>query len=274
MATVFVPGDPLIKLALGTGKYAKAQLSLQPFEAVAKALRGLPEDISKKYQAQALKKASKPGRDALRNEVSKLGQVTGNLLASVSEVTRKYTNNKQRLPVVVVVIGFRRPTNAPSQKMATPAFTGGGVLKGPNRAYHSHLIEFGTKDRTPGISTRRTVNRRRVVLGGRVRTVGDRVAEETGRSRRIMSSGFNPNNPGDESRKGKRRAFKGRGQYPIDFIATGTVRGGPALRPLGKAFEASESRMKSVLDAELRKAFQKAVLAQAAKFKQIGTVSP
>ena len=260
MAAIAGVAGPLIKLALGKGKAARAQFSLQPLDSVVRALKALPADISNKYQAAALRKAAKPGKEALKNQVSQLGQVTGNLLASVTDVTRKYTNNRQRLPVTVVVVGFRRPTNAKSQKMATPAFQGGSVMKGPNRAYHSHLVEFGTQRRTPG-RTRRT-KRRRVVLGGRIRTVAQQIKEAPANSRGILSS------------FGSRGPFSGRGFYPIDFIAQGSVGPSPARRPLAKALAASRSQMQNVLDAQMKNALSQALRAYQKRFSDLGDFRP
>jgi HK97 gp10 family phage protein len=236
---------PLIKLALGKGKAAKAEYGLQALDDVVQALKALPKDISLKYQLRALRKAAKPGQEALRSQVSQIGQVTGNLLASVSKVERKYTNNKQGLPIGVIVVGFRRPTNSQSQKMATPAFAGGSVLKGPNRAYHSHLVEKGTRPRTAGKSKR--TGRKRVVLGGRLRTLIQREKAAVG-GRAILSS-FRSRGPFEA----------GGGRYPKDFIATGTVRGAPAQQPLQKAFNQSKGQMQSILDTEMRKALTKAI---------------
>lgn len=260
MAEIAGVAGPLITLALGKGKAAKAQFSLQPLDSVVRALKALPADISNKYQAAALRKAAKPGKEALKNQVSQLGQVTGNLLASVTDVTRKYTNNRQRLPVTVVVVGFRRPTNAKSQKMATPAFQGGSVLKGPNRAYHSHLVEFGTQRRTPG-RTRRT-KRKRVVLGGRIRTVAQQIKEAPANGRGILSS------------FGSRGPFSGRGFYPIDFIAQGSVGPSPARRPLAKALAASRSQMQNVLDAQMKNALSQALRAYQKRFSDLGDFRP
>lgn len=250
---------PLIKLALGKGKAAKAEFSLQPLEDVVLALKSLPEDISLKYQGRALNKASKPGMDALRSRVAQIGEVTGNLAASVAKKTKKYTNNRQRLPVSVVVVGYRRPVNANSQKMATPAFSGGSVLKGPNRAYHSHLVERGTKPRQAGKSRR--IGRQRVVLGGRLRTIVQR--EKQYASPRSILSSF-------KSRGPFAGASGGRGQYPKDFIATGIVRGAPAQRPLEKAFNQSKGQMQSVLDAEMRKALTRALTEYQRRFGDLG----
>jgi len=240
-------GRQVVTLALGTGKKAKSLLAAEPLKDVTDALQALPADISNKYQRKALKKAAEPGLQALRRNVASLGEVTGNLLAAVTSVSREYTNNKRGIPVGVIVIGFRRPTNAKSQKMATPAFTGGSVLKGPNRAYHSHLVEYGTQRRTPG-RTRRT-KRRRVILGGRIRTLAQTVKEAPSNSRGILSS-FKTRGPFFQN--GVRR-------YPVDFIARGSVGPSPARRPLQKALDSSRSQMQSVLDTEMRKALQKAV---------------
>lgn len=244
MANVYT-GRPVINFSLGRGKQAKNLFAAEPLKEVTDALQQLPEKISLKYQSKALKKAAKPGIEALRRNVAALGQVTGNLLASVTSVDRKYTNNRRRIPVGVVVVGFRRPTNAKSQKMATPAFSGGTVLKGPNRAYHSHLVEYGTNRRTPG-RTRRT-KRRKVILGGRIRTLAQTVKDAPANSRGILSS-FKTRGP-----------FTGRGFYPIDFVATGQVGPSPARRPLTRAFQAANPAMQSILDIEMRKALQKAI---------------
>jgi hypothetical protein len=208
---------------------------------------------------KALRKAAKPGMEALRNNYAQLGEVTGNLRASVSKAERKYTNNKQRLPVSVIVVGPRRPTNSKSQKSATPAFNAGTVLKGPNRAYHSHLVEFGTKPRTPGLKTR-SKRRGRVLLGGRIRTRRENYLQASGNRSGILSS---------FSGRGPFKA-KGRGRYPVDFIATGPVRGIQAYRPLQRAFNSSKSQMQSILDVEMRKALAKAQQEYARRLKDLG----
>lgn len=267
MASVFAEGPSLIRLSVGKGKSAKAGYGLAALDDIVAALKSLPKDISLKYQRRALRKAAKPGQEALRAQVGSLRQVTGNLLASVTKAEREYTNNRSQVPVGVIVIGFRRPTGSGSQKGATPAFEGGTVLKGPNRAYHSHLVEYGTRPRTPGKS--KVAGRKKVVLNGRVNSIYLRVKQQPA-GRGIMSSGFNPSKSTAEQRKGKRRAFKGRGQYPTDFIATGTVAGSPARHPLRKAFEQSKGQMQSILDMEMRKALTRAVKETERRFGDLG----
>jgi len=246
MASVFAEGPPLLYLSVGKRKDAKQRYALASLDEITQALRSLPRDISLKYQLRALRKAAKPGQEALRAQVGSIRQVTGNLVASVTKAERKYTNNKAQLPVSVVVIGFRRPSGQGSQKGATPAFEGGTVLKGPNRAFHSHLVEYGTKPRTAGKSTK--LGRKRIVVNGRINTVFLR-GKEIPKARPILSS-F----------KGRGKfTGSGRGQYPKDFIATGTVAGSPARHPLQKAFQQSRGQMQSILDVEMRKALTAAV---------------
>lgn len=246
MASAFAGDEPLIKFALGKGKQARALFAVQPLAGVVEKLKRLPPEISTKHQMRALRKAARPGIAALQSQVLALGRVTGNLLASVDDVERRYTNNKAGLPVSLIAIGFRRPTNRGSQNMAQSAF-GGRTMYGPNRAYHSHLVEYGTKPRRPGKSKQKS--RRRVLLGGRLRTIIEREREAPQGNRRGILSSFN-------WRRGK---GSWNGQYPLDFIATGTVRGMPPLRPLAKAYRTAEPTMRSIIDTEMRRALTKAI---------------
>lgn len=253
MALLF--GEPLVTFAVGRGKAAKQRYALAPLDDIVSELRKLPADISNKYQSRALKRASRPGKSALLGNVASIGKVTGNLYASVDERTKKYTNNRFQVPVSVVVIGFRRPVNAGSQKANVPAFRGGTVQKGPNRAYHSHLVEFGSKGRrSPGKS--RVVARRRVVLGGRVVSQRDRVKEQPANNPRGILSSLRARGPFSYSAG---IYSGGRGDYPKDFIATGSVAPMPALRPLERAFKRSLPAMRSILDAETRKGLTQAL---------------
>lgn len=242
-------GDPILAFALGRTKAAKRQFSLAPLNDVVAELKRIPADISNRYQRKALKKAAQPGRQALQANVRNIGQVTGNLLASITEKGKSYTNNKYKLPVSVVVVGFRRPVGSGAQRTAESAF-GGSVLKGPNRAYHSHLVEFGTKGRrSPGKS--RVVKRRRVILDGRIITQKERRKEQPDNNPRMILSSWNT----------RRKAPNWQGRYPIDFLATGSVAPMPALRPLSKSFRQALPQMQSILDVEMRKALQGALRA-------------
>lgn len=255
-------GDPIIAFALGRTKAARQRFNLAPLDDVVAELKKLPADISNKYQRAALKKAAQPGKQALVANVRQIGQVTGNLLASVTEKGKSYTNNKYRLPVSVFVVGFRRPVGAGAQRTAKSAF-GGTVMKGPNRAYHSHLVEFGTQGRrTPGKS--RVVKRRRVILDGKIITQKTRRKEQPENPRAILSS---------FKTRGE-FAFGGRGLYPTDFIATGSVAPMPALRPLSKSFRQALPQMRSILDAEMRKALQAGLRALQRRARKNGGNNP
>jgi hypothetical protein len=86
-----------------------------------------------------------------------------------------------------------------------------------------------------------------VILGGRIRTLAQTVKDAPSNSRGILSS-FKTRGP-----------FTGRGLYPIDFIAQGSVGPSPARRPLTRAFQSSNPAMQAALDIEMRKALQKAI---------------
>jgi hypothetical protein len=96
-----------------------------------------------------------------------------------------------------------------------------------------------------------------VILGGRIRTIVEREKQQAV-GRPILSS-FKT-----------RGSFTGRGLYPVDFIATGTVAGSPARRPLKKAFDSSLPQMRSVLDVEMRKALSAAVRETKRKYGDFG----
>jgi hypothetical protein len=75
--SVFAEGPSLLKLAIGKGKFAKQQYGLTALNEVADALKSLPKDVSLEYQLRALRKAAKPGQDALRRQVSNISRSNG-----------------------------------------------------------------------------------------------------------------------------------------------------------------------------------------------------
>jgi hypothetical protein len=99
-----------------------------------------------------------------------------------------------------------------------------------------------------------------VLLGGRIRTRRENYLQASGNRSGILSS---------FSGRGPFKA-KGRGRYPVDFIATGPVRGIQAYRPLQRAFNSSKSQMQSILDVEMRKALAKAQQEYARRLKDLG----
>ena len=220
--------ESMITLALGTGPFAKQRYSDKPLREIINALQKLPKDIAMAQQKKVLKKAAAVGKAALASQVGKIGRVTGNLAASVSVKSKAYTNNRQNIPVSIFVVGFRRATGGKN-----PA----------SRGFHSHLVEFGTQGRRfPGKSV--AGKKKRFIVDGRIVTRRDRVKQDTIQT--ILSS-FNT-----------RRRMQGESaQYPLDFFTNaGSVAPMPALRPLSKAFAASQGQMAQIIESGMRKALQ------------------
>ena len=220
--------DSMISFALGTGKSAKQRYSEKPLREIIDALQKLPKEIAAKQQKKVLKKAAVVGRIALESQVGKLGRVTGNLAASIMLKSKVYSSNIVGIPVSIFVVGFRRATGGKN-----PASLG----------FHSHLVEFGTQNRRfPGKSV--AGKKKRFVVDGRIVTRRDRVKQETIQT--ILSS-FNT-----------RRRMQGESaQYPFDFFTNaGSVAPMPALRPLGKAFSASQGQMAQIIESGMRSALQ------------------
>jgi hypothetical protein len=117
-----------------------------------------------------------------------------------------------------------------------------GAESGPNRAYHSHLVEFGTQSRSAGKKADERGESGSCSAAG-FRTIISREKEKPRRlaqsRRRSQLAGHLPREQG--------------GQYPKDFIATGTVRGAPAQHPLQSASNNSRQKMQSVPDTEMQK---------------------
>lgn len=90
-------------------------------------LKSLPDVIREKYITKAIQKAVKPMEAALLANTP-MGP-TGNLKAAVG--TRAFTYSSG---VGFGVVGYKRAVS---------------VDTSDNKGYHSHFIEFGTKDRVP-----------------------------------------------------------------------------------------------------------------------------
>lgn len=98
--------------------------------------------------AGVMRFAVKPTHKSLENIVSAIPRKTGNLRAAVALKVKSYKNSGN----AVAMVGFvkeRRGNKKPDQK-------------GRDRAYHQHLIEYGTKNR----KTRKGANRGISPVGG------------------------------------------------------------------------------------------------------------
>jgi HK97 gp10 family phage protein len=120
------------------GNFTGVKVEFPELAELRKQLRQVPKNIAAKHLGAAIRKASKPGLDALRAEVrANQKGPTGNLRRAITTkiVTYKKTGN------AVGMVGF---TKAGGGKTTA---TGGKVQKGKDRAYHAGFLEFGTQPR-------------------------------------------------------------------------------------------------------------------------------
>lgn len=211
-------------------------------------LRQFPLKIMRKHGLRSIKKAGYWGVKALEAQVGRLGRKTGNLARAVTMKTKVYTKNRRNLPVPIAIIGYRRSGTGDTKK------SGGSIQIGNDRAFHSHLVEFGTKRRFPGKSKR--IAKKRLSINGRRQTLIAREKETVSGQWRVMSS-FNTSGPFKVNKGGGTSPA-----YPLAFIARINPSKGlgpmPALHPLQKAFDASKRTMESVLLAQMRIAVDQA----------------
>ena len=229
----------MIDVALGVDGHATKRGSAMSDELqkLQDRLREFPLPICRKYALKAVNAAGKIGKAALRAQVQQLGKKTGNLGRAVAMRTRLYTKNKFNLPIPVAIVGYRRSGTGSSRKVP-----GGSIQKGNDRAFHSHLVEFGTKRRFPGKS--RKIKSARVNVDGFRQTLVLRAKESvTGDS--VLMSSYKTSGPFRTTRSGTTPP------YPKAFIARINPAVGlgemPAFHPLQKAFDASRSAMQAML---------------------------
>lgn len=241
--------DPAIDFRLGVSGSAERQFAFAQIKELQGRLRQFPEKICRRQSMWAVKKAAKWGLLALRTNVARLGHKTGNLMRATTIKTKWYKNaNRGGLPLAVAVIGYRRSGTGDSKK------TGGKVRIGNDRAFHSHLVEFGTKRRYPGQS--RVVGRMRLDVNGRAQTVVSRQKQTASGSYAVMSS-WNTSGPfgtgGGKTHPG----------YPFAFIAKIDPQKGlgamPAFHPVEHAYKGSATMMARSLEEHMGNALRRAL---------------
>jgi hypothetical protein len=240
----------VIQFKLGVGKHAQTRFSMSEMQQLRDELLKFPFDIANIRQQEAVKKAGSIGLMALKNYVkTNVGIVSGNLSRAVAIKVKTYKNNRWGIPVSVAVIGYRRSGTGDSKK------SDGKIRLGNDRAFHSHLVEFGTKRRFPGKS--KSTNRVRVVIEGKKQTIVGRQKERVDQNKKAIMSSF--------STRGKFTVSKGGGRtpgYPKSFIAAVDPRRGlgamPALHPLERSFNQCKNFMGTALTLRMREAVQKA----------------
>lgn len=241
-----------VQVSLGVaGKGAvRGEVASSEIKKLQDELRTFPLNIMRRHGLRAVRKAASWGQKALQRQVERLGKKTGNLARAVAMKTRVYTRNRQNLPVPIAVVGYRRSGTGDSKKVP-----GGKIQIGNDRAFHSHLVEFGTKRRLPGKS--RKIKSVRASVGGYKQTIVLRKKEHVNQNRRYVMSSYNTSGPFKTSKGGRTQP-----PYPFAFIAKVDPQRGlgamPAFHPLQKAFDSSKGTMQNVLLAQMRVAVENA----------------
>ena len=243
--------DPAIQFALGVAGHAATQFDFSQIQYLQDRLREFPEAICRKHSMVAVRKAAKVGRAALENRVGRLGQKTGNLKRAITIKTKWYRNAKSGgLPIAVAVIGYRRSGTGDSKKVP-----GGQIRIGNDRAFHSHLVEFGTARRFPGKS--KAISRNRLSMHGRKTTRVERIKERVDPNEYAVMSSWTTSGPFSMS------GGQTQPKYPLAFFAKIDPRKGlgamPALHPVQRAFESSRTAMGLALQDAMQQAIERAM---------------
>lgn len=240
-----------VQLRVGVAGHAAvtAYVASEEIKQLQDELRKFPFEIMRRHGLRAVKKAGYWGKSALERQVSRVGRKTGNLARAVAMKTKVYTRNKMNLPVPIAVIGYRRSGTGDTKK------SGGTIQTGNDRAFHSHLVEFGTKRRFPGKNKK--IKSVRASVNGRRQTLVLRKKERVDPNKWHVMSSFTTSGPFKVNKGGGTSPA-----YPFAFIAKVDASRGlgemPALHPIQKAFDASKKTMESVLLAQMRIAVDKA----------------
>lgn len=245
--------DPAIGFRLGIGGHADRQFSFDQIKELQARLREFPEKICRRQSMWAVKKAAKWGLLSLRTNVARLGHKTGNLMRATTVKTKWYKNKGRGLPIAVAVVGYRRSGTGDTKK------SGGSIRIGNDRAFHSHLVEFGTKRRFPGKS--RVVSRARLVVDGRAQTTVTREKARPASNFVVMSS-WNTSGPFKTGGSLSGQVDRTEPPYPMAFIAKIDPRKGlgamPAFHPVKHAYDGSATMMAQTLEEYMRKAIDRA----------------
>lgn len=238
--------------------YKNAQIKITGpdlFE-IRQAFKQLPGNIAARVIGAGLKRAAKPGENALK-QITPRGP-TGNLRRAIKTIVKRYPRDG----AAVAVVGFVKAGTGASKSAA-----GGSVRKGPDRAYHQFWLEFGTRDRmvsNPGNKPYRRsppAERRRIKAdyrAGYKKTIAH--SEEVSGQGGFIASSFNRLGPFNiKKSKGNGRVQTTPG-YPKAFFrksATPIRLPGVSAQGLVRlAFERSQSAISSNLTGEMKKALE------------------
>lgn len=130
--------------------HSGTDIAIPQYGVLLKELNRITQDkkVIANKMAVALRYAMKPTLQQLERNVNKVGMVSGNLRRAVSQKVKKY-------PVSGNAVGLVGYFAAGRGKKKPDA-------KGRDKAYHQHLVEYGTKPR----KTASNANRGRMPVGG------------------------------------------------------------------------------------------------------------
>jgi HK97 gp10 family phage protein len=137
------------------GRFTGVKVEFPELQELRKELRKVPNNIAAKHLGAAIRKASKPGLNALRAEVrANQKGPTGNLRRAITTkiVTYKKTGN------AVGMVGFTKAGTG-ATKYAAASGSSKSIKTGKDRAFHAGFLEFGTKPRYTKKSIASSYNR-------------------------------------------------------------------------------------------------------------------
>ena len=229
-------------------KAAQIQISGPDLYEIRDAFRQLPKNIAARVIGAGLRRAAKPGEDALKRITPK--GPTGNLRRSIKTIVKRYPRDG----AAVAVVGFVKAGSGKSKSAQ-----GGTVKKGADRAFHQFWLEFGTDERYVGVK----INKRLQKLIGKKATkllkrAANAVASRTKGS--YIASSFNrlgpfvlKKSPGGgrvQTSPGYPKAFFKKSATPI------RLPGVAAQSPVYRAYQSSKAAIATNLRAEMQKALE------------------
>lgn len=209
-------------------KKATIQITGPDLFAIRNEFKKLPKNIAARVIGAGLKRAAKPGENALK-QVTPKGP-TGNLRRAIKTIVKRYPRDG----AAAAIVGYVKAGTGKSKSAA-----GGKVQKGPDRAFHQFWLEFGTADRYVFTQARR---------GGFVASSYNRLGP------------FKLRTPRQGKNRGKMRtspayprAFFKKSAAPVYLRSTG------AQYPVKTAFEMSKGAIAANLTGEMKKALENGI---------------
>ena len=243
--------------------YKAAQIKIEgpDLYEIRQAFKELPKNIAATVIGAGLRRAAKPGENALKGIVAQMRGPTGNLKRAIKTIVKKYPRDG----AAVAVVGFVKAGTGKSKSAQ-----GGKVQKGSDRAFHQFWLEFGTDDRYVGAQA--TTPYIRSARGERKRLrklIGKKMADEhlraTARQAVKKQGGYIASSFGKLGPFVLKRS-KGGGRvqtspsYPKAFFKKSAtpirIPGVGAQRPVRHAYEKSKSAIAANLQGEMKKALE------------------